>query len=170
MRSERIAVACLLLATAAGARAGDVEAARTREAAAGLDWSRLAGWYRGTVSDGLNDLLAGARFGVGDDGRLRGSYFFYEGGTPQPGHLEECRMTAPDALACRWHDTYGEGTFEARFAEDLGRFDGHWGDDGESPWLPWFGVRVQCSAAQQAARLVDVEPTREGIDETCTLD
>lgn len=132
--------ACLIAALLAVACPARGEEARPQ--AAKPWWALVPDTYDGAIFSGQGYLKGATEFRREGQG-LVGHYAFVEtDGRQVEGTLTACLAPAPNNLACRWRDLYGEGTVVFVFEDSLQSFAGLWFSK-ETPkqGMPWSGKR-----------------------------
>lgn len=79
------------------------------------------------------------------DGKITGSYVFFEEGQAVTGSLFEPNDDDDGNGLTRnlvWQDRYGHGKLVIIFSSDFSEFQGNWGD-GEKTSFPWNGKRCE---------------------------
>lgn len=105
--------------------------------------SRAMGQYGGRIIAAGGPLPSSLELEFTSGGAISGEYGFSRSGERIEGTLDGCSVMRPYAIACRWHDRFGEGALEMVFARDLASFVGRWNTDAApDKWRSWFGRKL----------------------------
>jgi hypothetical protein len=95
-----------------------------------------------------NGIMAEAQTTFGPsvtDGKISGSYVFFEEGQTVTGLLAEPSDDGDGNDLTRnlvWQDKYGHGNLVITFTSDFSEFQGNWSDGGKASF-PWNGMRCE---------------------------
>ncbi|TAD79589.1 MAG: hypothetical protein EA001_03820 [Oscillatoriales cyanobacterium] len=105
-------------------------------------FGKIVGRYPGQIFNGDSPVPGTTEFTQGRDGQIAGRYEMIESTGPALGTITNCQALADRTLRCTWQDKYGEGLFEATFAEDFNSFEGFWRTPDSLQRFVWNGARV----------------------------
>ena len=101
------------------------------------------GQYGGRIIAAGGPLPSSLELEFAPGGAISGEYGFSQSGERVEGTLDACSVMRPFAIACRWHDRFGEGALEMVFARDLASFVGRWNTNATpDKWRSWYGRKL----------------------------